>query len=113
MSSGKERSNMERSNYEAYMDCLQPLERLCLSVLTGLVLWEKITECKEAGLPLSSIDIEQASFEVVFRYRRIHGDLSLRALCEWAMRGHAGQTTEYDDAAADKGGCSVSYNNST
>ena len=104
---------MERSNYEKFMDCLQPLERLSLSVITGLVLWKKITECEEAGLPLSSIDIEQASYEVVFRYRQIHGDLYLRALCEWAMRGHSGQTTENDDAAAEDGGCSVSYNNST
>lgn len=92
---------MERSNFDKFMDCLQPLEQLTMRMIVGLVLWEKIQQCEKAGLPMSSIDWEQAALEAETRYQKIHSDLYIKALCEWAIRGHSEQTTEHNDEAAE------------
>lgn len=104
---------MESSNYEEFIGFLQPLEKLCLSVITGIVLCKEIQKCEDAGLPLSSTDLNQVSLETAMRYRLAHGELYVRALCDWALHGHTGQKAENDDAAADDGGCDAVYNNST
>lgn len=41
---------MERSNYEAFMDCLNPMIQITRAILCGVVLWEKIQECDALGI---------------------------------------------------------------
>ena len=55
---------MERSNYEAFMDCLNPMITITRAILCGVVLWEKIQEGDALGIPYTEIDTEEAAREV-------------------------------------------------
>lgn len=55
---------MERSNYDAFMDCLNPMIQINRAILCGVVLWEKIQECDALGIPYTEIDTEEAAREV-------------------------------------------------
>ena len=93
---------MERSNYEAFMDCLNPLIQITRAILCGVVLWEKIQECDALGIPYTEIDTEDAAREVDRRLAMEREYLYVLALKEWAEAGLSSRTIKTDEAAADR-----------
>lgn len=98
---------MERSNYEAFMDCLNPMITITRAILCGVMLWEKIQECDALGIPYTEIDTEEAAREVDRRLAMEREYLYVLALKEWAEAGLSSRTIKTDEAAADKGGCTT------
>ena len=89
---------MERSNYEAFMDCLNPMIQITRAILCGVVLWEKIQECDALGIPYTEIDTEDAAREVDRRLAMEREYLYVLALKEWAEAGLSSQTIKTDEA---------------
>ena len=89
---------MERSNYEAFMDCLNPMITITRAILCGVVLWEKIQECDALSIPYTEIDTEEAAREVDRRLAMEREYLYVLALKEWAEAGLSSQTIKTDEA---------------
>lgn len=97
---------MERSNYDCFMEYLQPLEAISRAAITGTVLWEQLQECEAAGISPSDVDANAMAREVERRMMEIHGELYALALYEWADAHYSGKSEQSTDQAADDGGFS-------
>ena len=105
---------MEKSNYQAFMDCLKPIETVSRVVFVGAVMLEKMQLCDEFGIPYEEISSDAVMREADRRYALQNGGLYALALLEWAESYDSRQTMKQTEAAAGNGGCnSIQDNNSS